>query len=402
MVIKYIALNEDGATITGTLEVASPERAQEALWEANLIVLRLKKQRTLPSLSEAMPTLFGIKPLDIITFTRELASLLESGIALVPSLRILYDMTDKTAFKKAIRSLIREVETGSSFSQACINQPNVFPAFYTRLLQVAEETGEMKKILLEIVTYMEKQSAMTGKIKKALTYPTIVAIVGLVAAIVLITTALPAMTGLLTEYGAELPFATRILVAISDIGEMFGTYIIIAIAALALAGWQYFHTVKGRRKWDDIILRMPFVGRIIHNSQMSRLCSSLSTLLNGGLATTEAIKLSIEATDNSVFRQGLSEVYREVLTGSRLEPAILKQRVFPRLFSQTIGVGEETGALKANLTGLVNFFEQETDRAVGRATDLIEPAMIIMVGGMVGFFGVAIMSAIYSIIPQIG
>ena len=122
----------------------------------------------------------------------------------------------------------------------------------------------------------------------------------------------------------------------------------------------------------------------------------------GGIPMTEAIKLSIETTDNSVFREGLSEVYREVLTGSRLEPAISRQGIFPRLFSQTIGIGEETGALKVNLGGLATFYEQETDRIAARATDMIEPAMIIFIGLVVGFIGVAIVSAIYSIIPQIG
>ncbi len=134
---------------------------------------------------------------------------------------------------------------------------------------------------------------------------------------------------------------------------------------------------------------------------MSRLCSSLTTLLGGGIPVAEAIRLSTEGTENTTFREGLTEVYREVLTGSRLEPAILKQRVFPRLFAQTVGIGEETGSLKVNMAGLATFYEQETERVAGRATDLIEPTIIIIMGIVVGFIGMAIVSAIYSIIPQI-
>ncbi len=134
---------------------------------------------------------------------------------------------------------------------------------------------------------------------------------------------------------------------------------------------------------------------------MARLCTSMTTLLSGGIASAEAIRITMEATENSVFREAISEVYREVLTGSRLEPAVSRQRIFPRLFSQTVGIGEQTGSLRTNLQGLGAFYEQEADRAAGRATDMIEPAIIILIGGIVGFVGVAIMSAIYGIIPQI-
>ncbi len=401
MAIEYVAYNENGERVTGVLEVESTARAQETLWASNLVILSLKKRRKALSLAELMPTFFGIKPLDIITFTRELASLLESGIVLVSSLRVLYEQTEKPPLKNAIHSVIRDIEMGKPFSQACANLPSVFPSFYVRLLQIAEETGELKKILLEIVAHMERQRTTTAKIRKALTYPAIVLTVGIVAAFILITFALPAMTGLLTEYGAELPLTTRILMGLSKIGSAYGMYIFAAIVALSLLAWRYICTPSGRKKWDYAILKVPIINKIIRNSQMSRLCSSLAIMLRGGIPTAEAIKLSIEAIDNSVFREGMSEVYREILTGSRLEPAILKQRVFPRLFSQTVGIGEETGALRMNLGGLTAFYDQETDRAVSGATDMIEPTIILAIGLVVGFVGVSIISAIYSIIPQI-
>lgn len=402
MVIKYVAYNEDGNRVSGILEAESLERAQEALWASNLTVLSLKKRRRRLSLAELMPTLFGVKPLDIIAFTRELASLLEAGIALLPSLKVLYEMTEKRAFKDAINSVIRDVETGNSFSQACANQPSVFSPFYTRLVQVAEETGELKQILFEIVAHMERQRAVTGKIKKALTYPTIVLVVGIVAGFILVTVALPALTGLLAEYQAKMPLTTRLLIGISSIGQAYGKYILATIVALSLLGGWYSRTPRGKRRWDDLILRTPVIGKIVNQSQMARLCANLTTLLRGGIPVAETIRLSLESTDNSIFREGLTQVYRDILTGSRLEPALLRQRVFPRLFSQTVGIGEETGALRTNLAGLATFYEQEADRAATRATDMVEPVMILVIGGMVGFVGVSIVSAIYSIIPQIG
>lgn len=399
--MEYIAYNEAGERVTGVLEIESRERAQEILWASNLVILHLGKQRQRPSLAKLMPTFFGIKPLDIITFTRELASLLESGIALLSALRILYEQTEKGALKDVIRSLMRDVEIGISFSQACAKQPTAFPSFYVRLLQVAEETGELKKILLEIVAHMERQRAIAGKIRKALTYPSIVVIVGMAAAFVLITFALPALTGLLTEFQADVPLTTKILVGLGKISQAYGKYVLGSLVVLALLGWQYFRTPQGKKRWDILILKTPVVARIIHHTQMARLCSSLTTMLSGGIPTAEAIQLSIEATDNSVFREALTQVYRDVLTGSQLEPAIMKQRVFPRLFAQSVGIGEETGALNVNLRGLTTFYEQEADRASSRATEMIEPTIIVLAGLVVGFIGVSIVSAIYSIIPQI-
>ncbi|MDP2919563.1 MAG: type II secretion system F family protein [Dehalococcoidia bacterium] len=401
MAIEYIAYNESGERVTGILEIDSIQRAQEALWASNLVVLRLAKRREALSLSKLMPTFFGVKSKDIVIFTRELVSLLESGIGLVPALRILHEKEGKPSLREVIRSLLQDVEAGLAFSEACARQPSIFPSFYIRLIQVAEQTGELRKILLEILAYMERQAAIVGKIKKTLVYPAFVLTVGVVAATILITVALPALTGLLKEYSAELPLATRLLVAVGDISRDYGRYILTAGIVLTVLGWQYFRTPGGRKRWDAIILKTPVVGRVVYLNQMARLCSSLATMLSGGVPSAEAIQLSIAATDNSVFRNALTQVHREVVSGSRFESAILKQGIFQRLFSQSVGIGEETGNLKVNLRGLATFYEQETEKVAAGATAMLEPVIILVVGLFIAFFAIAVFSSIYSLIPQI-
>ncbi len=401
MAINYVAYDENGNRVVGNLEVESPERAQEILWGSNLVVLSLKKQRKLPSLAELMPTLFGVKPLDLINFSRELASLLGSGIALLPALRVLHELTEKRALKDAIRSVMRDIEVGLPFSEACSKQSPVFPPLYTRLVQIGEETGELRKNLLEFVDHMERQRTLVGKIRKALTYPGMVLTVGLIGGSILVTVAVPAITKLLVEFQAEMPFTTRLLVSAGSFSQAYGKYVLLIAIVLTVLGWLYSRTKQGRKRWDSFVLKVPLIGRIVQQSQMAQLCSNLTTLLSAGLSTTEALRLSIGATDNSVFREGLSEVYRQVSTGSRLEAAFSSLRAFPRLFSQTVGIGEETGALRTNLAGLSNFYEQETDRVTARLTEMIEPTLIIVVGIVVGFVGVSIVSGIYSIMPQI-
>jgi len=402
MPIQYVAYNQAGDRVTGLLGVESHQRAREILWERDLIIVALKRRRQLLSWAKLLPTIFGVKPLDVIVFTRELASLLESGIALVPSLRILHQQTGKQSFKEAIRSVIHSLESGDSFSRACERQSSVFPPFYTRLLQVAEETGELRKILLELVDYMEKQRTTAAKIKKALAYPAIVLVVGIGAAFILVTFALPAMTGLFLEFGTELPLATRMLIDLSELAQAYGMYVLAGIIGLGLLAAWYIRTPPGRRQWDRLILKIPLIGKIIERSQLARLCSTMSTLLAAGIPMTETIRLTQDTIENRVIQEGLGDVYRETLTGAGFETAIRRQRIFPPLFSQTVGIGEETGALKSNLAGLATFYEQETDRVIARATDMIEPTVIILIGIIVGFIAVAIMSAMYAVIPQIG
>jgi len=402
MAIEYVAYSQAGDRVTGLLGVESSERAREILWERDLIVCSLKRRRQLPSLAKLLPTLFGVKPLDVIVFTRELASLLESGITLVPSLRILHEQTAKQSFKDSIRSVIHYLESGDSFSRACARQSSVFSTFYVRLLQVAEETGELRKILLEIVDYMEKQRITVTKVKKALTYPAIVLGVGVAAAFILITFALPAMTGLFLEFGTELPLATRMLIALSDHAQAYGMFVLAGIVALGLLAWWYIRTPAGRRRWDRLMLKTPVAGRVIERSQLARLCSTMSTLLAAGIPMTETIRLAQDTTDNRVIREGLGDVYRETLTGAGFEVAIRRQSIFPALFAQTVAIGEETGDLRSSLAGLATFYEQETDRAIDRATDMIEPTVIIFIGIIVGFIAIAIMSAMYAIMPGIG
>jgi type IV pilus assembly protein PilC len=270
------------------------------------------------------------------------------------------------------------------------------------LLQVAEETGELRKILLEIVDYMEKQQTTAAKVKKALTYPAIVLVVGIGAAFILITFALPAMTGLFLEFGAELPLATRMLIDLSELAQAYGMLVLGGIIGLGLVVWRYVRTPAGRRQRDRLILKMPVIGKIIERSGLSRLCSTMSTLLAAGIPMTETIRLAQDTIDNRVIQEGLGDVYRETLTGAGFEMALRRRAVFPPLFAQTVAIGEETGALRSNLAGLATFYDEETDRAIARATDMIEPAVIIVIGIVVGFIAVAIMSAIYAIVPEIG
>ena len=401
MAFRYVAYNSAGEMVTGTLAVDSEEAAEAAIWQSDLAVVTLKKERRLPSLYQMLPTLLGPKPRDLIAFTRELGTLLEAGIPFLPALRLLRDQTGNRMFCDALRRVVQDVETGVMFSEACSKHPLVFPELFRRLVAVGEETGEIQPMLKRLVAYMERREAMLSRVRRSLAYPALTLAIGLVAVFVLLTFSLPALTGLFKEYGADLPLTTRILVLLGGLSKAYGGYAGIAVVLVAILAWWYTHTPVGARQWDYLVIRMPVAGETVVRSNMATLASTTSTLLSAGINLTDALDVVTRSTHNAVVRNSLVKVKTSVLTGSSLSVALTEHPVFPRLFAQMVGVGEETGTLERNLEALAAFYEQETEKSVSTLTGMIEPLLILMVGLGVGFIAVSIMSALYGLLQHI-
>jgi type IV pilus assembly protein PilC len=348
-----------------------------------------------------LPTLLGPKPRDLIAFARELTTLLEAGIPFLPAVRLLRDQTGNRMFCDALRRVVQDVETGVMFSEACSKHPLVFPELFRRLVAVGEETGEIQPMLKRLVAYMERREAMLSRVRRSLAYPALTLAIGLVAVFVLLTFSLPALTGLFKEYGADLTLTTRILVLLGGLSKAYGGYAGIAVVLVAILAWWYAHTPVGARQWDYLVIRMPVAGETVVRSNMATLASTTSTLLSAGINLTDALDVVTRSTHNAVVRNSLVKVKTSVLTGSSLSVALTEHPVFPRLFAQMVGVGEETGTLERNLEALAAFYEQETEKSVSTLTGMIEPLLILMVGLGVGFIAVSIMSALYGLLQHI-
>jgi len=402
MWFKYVAVKAGGDVVTGTMEAATEDRAEELLWQSELTILSLKPKRNIPSIRDMFPTLFGVKRNDIVNFNRDMATLLSAGIAIIPALVMLYERTTKPSMKKLLRDIWVSVETGSSFSDACAKHPTVFSPFYLRLTKVGEEIGNLEQMLQQIAIQMSKEAAVMSKIRGAMTYPAFVLVIADIAILALVTFVVPAMSGLFDQLGGELPFLTRIIVALSDF--IRGNILYLAFGGLALLGvsWWFLGTPRGKRIRSTISLKIPIIKEVNIKGMMSRFARNLSILIGGGITLTESLDLVIQTTENVIFKEAFIKVRSDVHEGQLLSQAMRNQPIFPPMLTQVVGVGEHTGRLEPNLETVADFYENETDKAVASATGMLTPIMTILVGGIVALIAISMYTPIYSLAGQVG
>lgn len=401
MVVKYVAYTWQGQKVEGTLDVDEEDVAREMLQQDNLIPYSLSQVHQRRTLVQLMPVLFPASPKELIEFTRGMASLLKSGIPMRESLNLLRNQSSGLGLKEVLHQVVVDIESGTRFSDACEKHGSVFSGYYVRLLRVGESTGDMSSTMQQLADALDKRKTMRDKVKAALVYPVISLIVAIVVAIILVTYSLPALIGLLTEYGGELPTNTKILIGISDFAEAYRTYIFGSMAVLAVAGWLFIRTKFGVRTKDQIVLQIPVVSGVTMRSNLFSLTSTFGTLLEAGIPSIEALRLSSDGLNNVILREQLDRVTTLAESGTRLGPSFEEHWPSPPLLSQGIATGEAAGNLTHALSGLADYYEQEAAKAVNTATELIQPAVILLVAGLVGFVGTAVISGIYSAISSI-
>ena len=404
MVVKYVAYTWQGKKIEGFLDVDREDQAREMLQRDNLIPYRLSQVRKRRSLVRLMPALFPPRPKEVIEFSRGMASLMKSGIPMRDCLNILRDQSSSPGLKEVLRQVIDDIESGTRLSDACEKHGSVFSGYYYRLLRVGEATGGMASTMQQLAGSLEKRRVMRDKVKAALVYLMISLIVALVVAVILVIYSLPALIGLLTEYGGKLPTNTRILIGISDFAEAYRMYIFGSAAVLAVSSWAFVRTAFGLRARDWVLLRIPVVSGVIMRSNLFNLTATFGTLLEAGIPSVEALKLSRDGLNNVILREKLGRVTVEAESGTRLGAAFREHWPSPPLISQGIATGEAAGNLTHALNGLADYYEQyeqEAAKAVTTATELIQPAVILLVAALVGFVGTAVISGIYSAMGSI-
>ncbi len=401
MKFSYVGRNPAGKTIKGIVEADTEEKAQETLWKSEITIISLKQKKGGMSMQEMLPTLYGVKRQEIVTFTRDLHTLLSAGIGIYPSLSMLHDRASKASMKALVHDILTAVESGSSFSDACARHPKEFSPFYLRMTKVGEEIGNLEQMLQQITVQMTKEDAIKKKVRGAMTLPAITLVVAVIAVVALVTFVVPAMEGLFEQFGGELPIMTKIMVGLSNFVTEYWYILLVVVIGLIGGGIWYFKTPQGKKTWSTIQLKTPLVKDIVLKSSMSRTARNLAILLGGGVPITEAMDLTIQTSDNHHFREAFLDVRQGVSEGLLLSQAMGRNSIFPKLLTQVIGVGELTGKLEPNLESVADFYEMETDDSVSRATSMLTPIMTIVIGGVVALIALSLYQPMYGIAGQI-
>ncbi|MGA9348543.1 MAG: type II secretion system F family protein [Anaerolineae bacterium] len=397
MPYRYVVYTKTGELVQGTINVTSEAMAEKALWRSDYIIVRLRPMRAGHALAELMPSFFGVKTRDLIVFSRQLATLIESGISILAGLQMLEEQVSSKALKRALQKVIEDVQEGETLSGAMKKHPMAFPSIYSRMIELGERMGNMEAALRQVAAYMEKGEALTSKLKGAMVYPAFILLMAVGVAFLMLTTTLPAMMGLFAEFNTELPLPTRILIAVTDFTTVYRTNIMLGAFLVVILIALYMRTSIGRRQRDLLLLKIPIVGAINVQGNISRLCHTMSILLRAGLPMAEIMDLIVQTMENVIFSQALGRVRTEMMQGHGLSRPISQEKIFPSLLAQMVRVGEETGALDSNLETLAVFYEEEADRKIKVLTGMMEPLLMLFVGGMVGFLAVAVIMPMYTL-----
>jgi type IV pilus assembly protein PilC len=396
---NYKARDREGRLIAAVIEAEDLRAAARSLRDRGFFVAEIKEQGRglqaevkLPGLERAP----GLK--DLAVFSRQLATMLSAGLPIVQSLAILEKQTENKKFREILKEVRTEVEGGTTFSEA-LSKHKLFSRLYVNLVKAGETSGTLDAILDRLATFLEKDLELRGKIRSALTYPTIVFVFAVLVTYFLLTGVVPQFAGILSGLGSELPLLTRLLIAISD-ALRAGTPFIVLLAIVGFFAYRsYYRTEQGRRVIDRIKLRMPVFGNLNKKSALARFSRTFGLLITSGVNIVESLEITKGTAGNAVVEDILEESKTTIQAG---EPVYATIRAYPQVFPPMVGsmiaIGEETGALDVMLQKIGDFYEREVDEAVSSLTAAIEPLMIVFLGGVVALIVAGMFLPLFQII----
>lgn len=387
--------DEKGASVSGKVEARDQKEALSLLRERNLFVINLKLRGENPLV--ALRRQFRrISFSDTVNFTSQLSTMFSAGLGLTETLRILEAQLDNPAMKSIVSEIGREVDGGSSLSAALEKHP-CFSKIYASVVRAGEASGMLDKVLSRLAENLEKERNLRSKLKGALIYPTIILMaMGVVVAIMMIVV-MPKMSAMYKEFGAQLPQTTRLLIAFSDFFAKFWWVFFAGLFGLYFLYSSWKRTPFGKRRNDEIILKIPIVGNLKKQTLLGEFARTLGLLIGAGVPLLDGLNIVSGAVDSHPYKQSIKEMSKEVEKGYPLSLVIGQDPLFPPLLAQMVKVGEETGKIDETLTKVSSYFETASEEAVKGLTTAIEPLIMIILGLGVGFLVIAVIMPIYSL-----
>jgi len=396
MKFNYQARTKKGEAQSGAVEASSREAAISLLQKYGLYVTILEEAKAAPIYAKRVKIFERISAKDLVLFSRQLSILFKSKVSLVESLQTLAVQTKSLDFKEKIFKLAEEIEGGSSLSGALSHFPKVFSSFYIAMVRAGEASGKLSESLEYLAEHLEREYHLTSRIKGAMIYPAVVLLVAIAVLALMIIFVIPQLTKVLAEVGGELPAVTKMVISLSDLFRKSGWLIILGLIFLGIGLHRYYKSKKGKKVFDRAFLRLPLVSPILEMIHLSRFAENLSTLIYGGLPIAQALEITGDIVGNTVYQEIIFAARDKVRKGEPISSVLARYpEFFPPVFTQMTLVGERTGTLDKTLMDLVSFYQKEVDRGVENLLSVLEPLLIVFLGGIVAGLMVAILMPLY-------
>jgi type IV pilus assembly protein PilC len=400
----YDALASDGRRVNGTLNAPDREAALGVLRGQGIKPLSLKEARAKTNRKFKFENK-KVKLRDLVVFTRELSTMISAGVPLPRGLQTLADQADSKYFKEVIVSINHDVEAGTSLADALEKFPNVFSDVYTNMVRAGEAGGILDDILKRLATQVEKEASMHKKIKSAMAYPMVIMAVTVVAFFGIMLFVLPKISKIFSNLGgpnAHLPVYSQIMLNTSTFMQKNIIFILIVTIGGSYAFRRYIKTEKGKYKWHGLLLRLPIFGKIIGKIAVARFARTFASLMTAGVSVLDALEVTGKAVGNKVIQKELEEIAQQVKNGQPIGKQLLAAKFFPPIVGQMMLVGEETGKIGEILIKVADFYDEEVDAVIDGLASIIEPIMIVVLGGLVGLIAASVMGPIASLSKNIG
>jgi type IV pilus assembly protein PilC len=396
---KWEAKTRNGEVRAGEMEAADEAAVRGRLSQMGLEVTRARKKPK--EIHLRIPGTGGVTSKDILVFTRQFSVMIDAGLPLVQGLDIIATQADNFEFRRVLTDVKARVEAGSTFADALANHPKVFDELFVQLVRAGEIGGILDTILQRLGAYIEKNEKLKRRVKGAMVYPGIVLTVAVGVTLVLLMFVTPTFEKMFKDFGGSMPAPTQILIDLSHAMNRYW-YLIVGIpVGLYLSLRLWLRTARGRILWDRFVLKVPVVGSLMRKIAVARFTRTLGTMLASGVPILDALEIVAKSAGNSVVEHGILNVRARIAEGKNIAGPLADTKVFPPMVVQMIGVGEATGAMDQMLAKIADFYDDEVDVAVSALTSMIEPIMMVFLGGVVGGFLIAMYLPIFSIAGNI-
>jgi len=392
---NWEATNNTGDKRKGTMEAASPDAVHAFLRRQGLNPTRVKAKPkeikiNIPGFSER------VKDRDIVIFTRQFATMIDAGLPLVQCLEILATQADNKTLGKTLATIQNDVEGGAAYAEALSKHPKIFDELYVNMVAAGETGGILDTILSRLAGYMEKAMALKKKVKSAMVYPSTILVVAIGVVAILMVFVIPKFADMFTGMGGELPALTQMVIGMSHFAASLKMlYLIVGIIVFVFLLRRYYGTENGKRRMDGFFLRMPIFGSLIRKVAVAKFTRTLGTMLSSGVPLLDALEICAKTAGNKVVEDAVFKTKDSISEGKTIAEPLEETGVFPPMVVQMISVGEATGALDAMLSKIADFYDEEVDTAVEALTSLMEPMMMVFLGGAIGFVVIAMYLPIF-------